>query len=119
VPWACGWGQGQGTQTPRVETLGYEWEEVVSASHCSGKRTEVRGRGAPVPHGWDLTKEVVSIIKKRIAISPMVVLSTSELRMVKVNLEYEGGVSLLARFGNKPNRLVESQSKYWFLLEWI
>lgn len=46
-------------------------------------------------------------------------LSTSELRMVKVNLEYEGGVSLLARFGNKPNRLVESQSKYWFLLEWI
>lgn len=46
-------------------------------------------------------------------------LATSELRMVKVNLEYEGGVSLLARFGNKPNRLVESQSKYWFLLEWI
>jgi len=48
VPWACGWGQAQGAQTPRVETLGYDWEEVVSALRCSGKRTEVRGRGALV-----------------------------------------------------------------------
>src|SRR5690554_93520 len=34
---------------PRVETLGYDWEEVVSPLGCSGKRTEVRGIGAPVP----------------------------------------------------------------------
>src|SRR5690554_2535627 len=27
---------------PRVETLGYYWEEVVSPLGCSGKRTEVR-----------------------------------------------------------------------------
>jgi len=34
---------------PRVETLGYYWEEVVSPLGCSGKRTEVRGIGAPAP----------------------------------------------------------------------
>src|SRR5690554_3953318 len=28
---------------PRVETLGYDWEEVVSALRCCCKRTEVRG----------------------------------------------------------------------------
>src|SRR5690554_5601346 len=39
---------------PRVETLGYDWEEVVSPLGCSGKRTEVRGFGTSLSRACKL-----------------------------------------------------------------